>query len=257
MMPQSSASPAEALAAAYPIHSAAGLLPRTAAYPGKRILDLTIATLALVVLLPVCPFIFLAIRLDSAGPALFRQVRVGKDGHPFVMFKFRTMQVRSAADPDPTTRAIMERWMAGTPVQTPAMPATAMSTGKRHATSHPTAPPYKLTNDSRITRVGRVLRKTSLDEFPQLLNVLRGEMSLVGPRPPLLVEMERYTARALARLRVKPGITGRWQVEGRGWMSFDEMLELDLAYGQHCSLRQDVSIMLHTIPAVLGARGAG
>ncbi len=117
--------------------------------------------------------------------------------------------------------------------------------------------PFKHTRDQRITRVGRLLRKLSIDELPQLINVVRGEMSLVGPRPPVAYEVERYTERALARLCVLPGITGQWQVEGRGQVSFDEMVEIDLDYIVHSSLWRDVALILRTVPAVLRCRGSG
>jgi lipopolysaccharide/colanic/teichoic acid biosynthesis glycosyltransferase len=119
-----------------------------------------------------------------------------------------------------------------------------------------TASPFKLTDDPRVTRVGRVLRKTSIDELPQFFNVLLGEMSVVGPRPPLLHEVERYNQRALARLRMVPGITGQWQVEGRGRVSFEQMVEMDLEYGEAGSLWRDISLVFRTIPAVLRGSGA-
>ena len=119
------------------------------------------------------------------------------------------------------------------------------------------ASPFKRTDDPRITRVGHILRKTSIDELPQFLNVLRGDMSVVGPRPAIFHEVERYSQQALARLQVLPGITGRWQVEGRGRMNFNEMVELDLKYVGGSSLRRDITLVLRTIPAVLRCDGAG
>ncbi|HEX3271793.1 MAG TPA: sugar transferase, partial [Ktedonobacterales bacterium] len=119
------------------------------------------------------------------------------------------------------------------------------------------ASPFKYTDDPRITRIGHILRKTSIDELPQFLNVLRGEMSVVGPRPALLCEVEQYNQQALARLQVLPGITGRWQVEGRGRVDFDGMVDLDLEYVGDSSLWRDITLVLRTIPAVLKGDGAG
>jgi hypothetical protein len=180
---------------------------------------------------------------------------------------------------------IVAKWMVGTPLEGNAEPSEAFAaagemappgnasmsgqlnlTGDgtsvlpaRHQERKPgfVAAPFKHTHDPRITRVGRFLRKLSVDELPQLINVVRGEMSLVGPRPPMVYEVERYSERALARLWVLPGITGQWQVEGRGRVSFDEMVEMDLDYVAHSSLWRDIALMLRTVPVVLCCRGSG
>jgi lipopolysaccharide/colanic/teichoic acid biosynthesis glycosyltransferase len=272
------------LAAAYPAHAAAGILPARRWYLLKRCLDLALATPALVLTLPFYPLIALVIRLGSPGPALFRQVRIGKGGRPFVVYKFRTMQHAPAEQARAAHLEIVAKWMAGTPLDPAVAPAAtcgpaagvgaaevevvtdslALSRGDasrlrlvRRRQQFVVTSPYKHTRDPRVTRIGRVLRKLSIDELPQLINVVRGEMSLVGPRPPVPYEVERYSERTLARLRVLPGITGQWQVEGRGQVSFDEMVEMDLDYVLHGSLWRDVVLIARTIPAVLRCSGAG
>jgi lipopolysaccharide/colanic/teichoic acid biosynthesis glycosyltransferase len=260
----------------------------------QRLFDWLIALPALLLTLPVLAVAMLLIRLDSPGPALFRQVRIGKDGRPFTCNKLRTMRHAPAGGDDPLYREIAARWMRGVPLngaggralQTAGL--AAASAPRAHAAvviRHRVAAPrraaaqaapaprprpspsgsrrrrvaraaYKLARDPRLTRVGRVLRKASLDEVPQLLNVLRGEMRIVGPRPPTPYEVERYPERALARLFVKPGITGLWQVKGRGRTTFDEMVEMDLEYVRHNSPGRDLALVVRTIPAVLTARGA-
>lgn len=283
--------PQQRLVEAYGAHAAAGILPARRSYALKRLLDLALAIPALMVTLPFYPLIMLAIRLDSSGPGLYRQVRVGKDGRPFVAYKFRTMR---HAPPDQERAAHLEivaKWMAGTPMAVdayspgdPSMAAAvasaeadvsreltvvssrththSVSASERGRRKKPSAvaasaAPFKHTCDPRITRLGCSLRKLSIDELPQLINVVRGEMSLVGPRPPVAYEVERYSERALARLRVLPGITGQWQVEGRGRVSFDEMVEMDLAYVARSSLYRDVALILRTVPAVLRCSGSG
>jgi lipopolysaccharide/colanic/teichoic acid biosynthesis glycosyltransferase len=198
----------------------------------KRVLDLTASVAALVALAPLWALIVAAIKLDSRGPALFRQVRIGRHGEPFVMFKFRSMQV----DNDDTVhRRYIEALISeGAPAEE--------ADGK---------PYFKLRNDPRVTRVGWFLRKTSLDELPQLLNVVRGEMSLVGPRPPLLYEVEKYQPWQLRRLAVKPGITGLWQVYGRSRVSFDEVVRMDVDYISRASLALDLKLILLTVPAMI------
>lgn len=274
--------PKKRLDQALDAHTAAGLLPRRCNYGMKRVFDATFSGLALLITLPFYPLIMLAIRLDSRGSALYRHVRIGKDGQAFIAFKFRTMRCTPSGDVDSLHLKIVNDWMAGIPfhaaAQSPRLPSqigvTSHQTGELSASDtfqHSASPngqkrpsqqrvvhtAYKLENDPRITRVGRLLRKTSLDELPQFLNVLRGDMSIVGPRPSLPHEVDRYTERALARLRVTPGITGLWQVKGRGRVTFDEMIEMDLEYIATSSFGGDICLILRTIPAVLSGRGAG
>lgn len=204
----------------------------------KRVLDLFLAGLLLVVLVPVWAVIALAIRLDSTGPILFRQVRVGRGGQPFILFKFRSMGIHSD---DSVHRQYVETFI-------------------NHGTAADTVggqPYFKLRTDPRITRVGQFLRRTSLDELPQLLNVIRGEMSLVGPRPALPYEVERYQPWQLNRLKVLPGITGFWQVYGRSRVTFDEMVRMDIDYAERRSFWLDVKLLLLTLPVVLSGTGAG
>jgi len=198
----------------------------------KRALDVVGSATALVLLSPLWAIAALAIRLDSPGPVLFRQVRIGRRGTPFVMFKFRSMRV----DTDDTIhRHYVEALISdGT--------AADESGGTQY---------FKLRNDPRVTPVGRFLRKTSMDELPQLLNVLRGEMSLVGPRPPLLYEVEQYRPWQRGRLAAKPGITGFWQVYGRSRVTFNEMVRMDLAYIERASYLLDLRLLLLTLPAML------
>ncbi len=193
----------------------------------KRLLDLVLATLTLAAM--ALPMLVIAawIKLDSPGPVLFRQVRVGQKGQSFRILKFRTM----------TTDA--EQALSGL-INLDDLPA----------------PAFKIPNDPRVTRAGRSLRRWSLDELPQLFNVLRGEMSLVGPRPEEAALVARYTDDQRRRLAVKPGMTGPMQVSGRGDLPFDERLALELGYIEHYSLRKDLAILLRTIPAVIGGRGA-
>jgi lipopolysaccharide/colanic/teichoic acid biosynthesis glycosyltransferase len=203
----------------------------------KRALDVLLAAPALLVLSPPMACVALLVRLTSPGPALFRQERLGKDGRPFTMLKFRSMH---SDGPDGIHRAAIERFLRGEPLGHDGL-------GR---------PRYKLQDDPRITPLGRVLRRTSLDELPQLWNVVRGEMSLVGPRPPLAYEVAQYEARHLARLAVVPGLTGLWQVRGRSQVSFEEMVALDLEYIARRSLALDLRIMLATLPAIIKRRGA-
>ena len=199
----------------------------------KRALDIVLALLGLLLVLPVLVAALLAVRLDSPGPALFRQVRVGANGRRFWLYKLRTMR---HDNDDRAHREYVARLIAGA--------------GERCGDV------YKLVHDPRITRVGRILRHYSIDELPQLWNVVKGDMSLVGPRPPLPHETELYSARAWGRLRVKPGITGLWQVSGRCELSFDEMVSLDVRYWQRWSLLSDVAILLKTPRTVISRRGA-
>ncbi len=193
----------------------------------KRAFDLVVTILALICIAPLWLVVALAIRLDSPGPILFRQPRAGRYGRPFTVFKFRSMYVNAEAELE-----------------------------QLRARNEATGPLFKLRDDPRRTRIGRLLRETSLDELPQLLNVLRGEMSLVGPRPAILSEVAQYQEWHLKRLEVLPGITGLWQVSGRSDLTFDEMVMLDIYYGENWSLGLDLSIILRTVPQVLFAEGA-
>jgi lipopolysaccharide/colanic/teichoic acid biosynthesis glycosyltransferase len=203
---------------------------------GCRALDVVAAGIALLLLAPVLLIIAIVIRLESPGPAVFRQRRIGRGVKPFTVNKFRTMRQGSSHE---AHRKFVQSLIAGE-----APPAIE---------GHPR---FKMADDPRITRVGRLLRKTSLDELPQLWNVLRGDMSLVGPRPPISYEVERYPAHWFARFQVKPGLTGLWQVSGRCELTLDQMIELDLEYVQRRSLLLNVWILLRTVPAVLSLRGA-
>jgi exopolysaccharide biosynthesis polyprenyl glycosylphosphotransferase len=193
----------------------------------KRISDLGLAILGLAVLAPLFLTIAIAIKLDSPGPTFYRQVRVGKDGRRFRMIKFRSMQ----RDADGLVISLLER-------------------------NEVTGPMFKIRRDPRVTRVGRFLRKYSLDELPQLMNVALGDMSLVGPRPPTATEVEKYEDWQLGRLRAVPGITGLWQVSGRTEVPFHDMVRLDLHYIRNWSFALDVEILLRTVPAVLTTKGA-
>ena len=198
--------------------------------PGKRALDLALGLLAVIVCAPVLLLAAALVRLTSPGPALFRQTRIGRHGRPFTMLKLRTMH---AGCDDQTHREFNTRELAAI-----ADPGTSDGV-------------FKLEHDPRITRVGRVLRRFSIDELPQLLNVLRGEMSLVGPRPCLPWEVALFTPEQCRRHETRPGITGLWQVSGRNRLSMPEMLALDLRYVERRSLWLDLSILLHTPRAAL------
>lgn len=194
---------------------------------GKRVMDAVLSAAALVVSLPLWPVIALAIRLSSPGPVLHRQERCGLHGRRFTLLKFRTM--------------------------------TADAEARRDEVAHLNVldgPAFKAPDDPRITPVGRLLRRFSLDELPQFLHVLKGEMSLVGPRPPIPAEVERYQPWQRRRLAMKPGITCLWQVSGRSELDWARWMELDLAYIDSWSLWLDVTILLRTLPAVLSGRGA-
>ncbi len=196
-------------------------------YTLKRAMDISIAGLVLLLGSPLWLLIALTIKLDSRGPVLFKQERLGYQGWPFLLYKFRSM--RNRADKD---------------------------LGRLQTRSDVSGPMFKLKEDPRRTRIGKLLRKTSLDEIPQLLNVLKGEMSLVGPRPPLASEVAQYEEWEKGRLEIRPGMTGLWQVRGRSELDLDEMVLLDLYYIENWSLRLDLQILLQTIPAVLFSRGA-
>lgn len=204
-----------------------GFVPAAAVSWVKRAMDLALVGIGVLVIAPLLAIIAAAIKLDSPGPVFYRQQRIGKDGRPFAMLKFRSMSVDA------------ERRLA-----------------ELRARNEASGPLFKMRQDPRVTRVGRVLRRWSLDELPQLVNVLRGEMSLVGPRPPLPSEVAEYEDWHLGRLRAVPGLTGLWQVSGRSEVPFHDMVRLDLHYIRNWSLGLDFEILLRTIPAVLTSRGA-
>lgn len=201
-----------------------------------RALDVLASAFLLLTLSPLLLILSIAVRFDSPGPVLFRQRRLGRDLKPFMVNKFRTMRHGAADDPH---REFVLGLINGEPPQDDAP-----------------RPYFKMIADPRVTRFGRILRHSSLDELPQLWNVLRGEMSLVGPRPPIPYEVEHYPPHWLARLSVKPGITGLWQVSGRSQVTLEEMVRLDVEYAERRSLWLNVWILVRTVPAVLGARGA-
>jgi len=212
--------------------------PRRPVYDAvKRALDLAGSLFLLAVLLPLLLVLAALVKLTSKGPVFFRQVRIGERAKPFKMLKFRTMRV----DVDQTLHKDF---------------VTSFIKSGGQGQKSPDAV-FKMTNDPRITRIGHVLRKTSLDELPQLWNVVRGEMSLVGPRPPIPYEVEQYASWHRRRvLEAKPGITGLWQVAGRSRTTFDEMVRLDLRYAKSPSLLTDLKILLATPKAVIAGKGA-
>lgn len=194
---------------------------------GKRALDVIGAAAALVLSLPVLAIAAIAIKFESSGPVLYRSTRIGRDGRSFSFLKLRSM----VQDAD----------------------------RHRHQLTHLNecdGPVFKISRDPRVTRVGRFLRTTSIDEIPQFVNVMRGEMSLVGPRPPIPEEVAQYEPWQLRRLDVRPGITCLWQISGRSRIGFDEWMRLDLEYIKHQSLGLDLKILVRTIPAVLSREGA-
>lgn len=193
----------------------------------KRVLDLLLATLALLVLFPLMAITALAIKLESPGPIIFRQTRVGKWGKTFTCYKFRSM----CMDAEARKQALIQQNEVDGPI-------------------------FKMQTDPRVTRVGRIIRKLSIDELPQLFNVFKGDMSLVGPRPPVPHEVNQYKFDHLRRLDAMPGLTGLQQVSGRSDLPFDRWVELDLQYISQQSLRKDIEILLKTIPAVLLGKGA-
>jgi len=201
----------------------------------KRALDLVITVPLLVLLSPLLLLIAIAIKVNSRGPVLFKQSRVGLGERPFLMYKFRSMVVHAPSD-DSALRKAFHDELAGI--------------------AQPENDSFKLANDPRVTRVGAILRATSLDEITQLLNVVKGEMSLVGPRPALDWEHEAFAPQYKRRTDVLPGITGLWQVSGRSHLSTPEMLDLDLEYVDRRSLWLDIQILFRTIPTVVRGDGA-
>ena len=201
-----------------------------------RVLDLAVAAAMLLLLLPLMLAIAIAIRVDTRGPVLFRQRRMGRNQVPFTVNKFRTMHL--GASHQVHHDFVLSLIAGDVPEQ------------------RDEGPRFKLTSDPRVTRVGRILRKSSLDELPQLLNVLHGHMSLVGPRPSIPYEVDHYPAHWFGRFAVKPGITGLWQVNGRSEIPLEDMIKLDLAYVERRSIWLNLRILIRTIPAVLSLRGA-
>jgi exopolysaccharide biosynthesis polyprenyl glycosylphosphotransferase len=193
----------------------------------RRIFDFLGSIFLLAILSPVFLLTTLLTRLDSPGPAIYQQIRCGVNGRKFTLYKFRSM-------------------FHGAEERQETLAAYNLMNG----------PVFKMRNDPRVTRVGRFLRKTSLDELPQLINVLQGDMNFVGPRPPLPEEVEKYESWQRRRLSMKPGITGLWQVSGRNQIDFDQWMKLDLEYIDNWSLWLDVKILLKTIPVVLSGKGA-
>jgi exopolysaccharide biosynthesis polyprenyl glycosylphosphotransferase len=203
----------------------------------KRTFDLVVSALAVLVLLPLWLLIALLIKLDSKGPVFYTQERVGMDGRLFLLYKFRTMKAGSDSQ---LHREYQKAFIAG------------RAEANLGDDSKPT---YKLLTDPRITRIGKFLRRTSLDEVPQLFNVLSGDMSVVGPRPPIPYEVEAYELWHRKRLDMKPGVTGLWQVSGRNRLPFEEMVRLDLFYIENWSLLLDLKIILRTGFVMLGREG--
>ena len=193
----------------------------------KRVLDVVLVLLGLLAIWPFVVIVALAIKMDSRGPVFFVQSRVGEGGRLFGMLKFRSMVANAEA-----------------------LRANVLGDSDRKGIC------FKAKDDPRITRIGRVLRRTSLDELPQLLNVLIGQMSLVGPRPALPLEVAAYPAQAMERLNVLPGITGLWQVSGRADLSFDDMVALDVDYVRNHGVCRDIAILWRTVGVVASGRGA-
>jgi lipopolysaccharide/colanic/teichoic acid biosynthesis glycosyltransferase len=206
---------------------------RSASLFARRTLDILVAGGVLLLLSPVIALIALIIRIDSGGPVIFRQQRLGKGMRSFTVLKFRTM--RHNADVAPHREYIESL------IGQPAGPERGRL--------------YKLSVDDRVTSVGRLLRSWSLDELPQLVNVLRGDMALVGPRPVVPYEVDSYPPSYLQRFAVKPGLTGLWQVSGRNERTYDEMVRFDIEYAERASLLLDLQILIRTLPVVLGRQG--
>lgn len=194
----------------------------------KILMDRGLAALGLLLLAPLLLAIAIAVKLDSPGPVFFTQRRVGLNGRTFSIYKFRSMQI----DAEARLQELLHR-------------------------NEMQGPLFKIKDDPRVTRIGRILRKLSLDELPQLINVMKGEMSLVGPRPPLPSEVSHFEPWQLHKFCVRPGVTGLWQVSGRSeLLSFDQAIMLDLDYVARWSLALDLKILFKTVPVVLSARGA-
>ena len=211
------------------IHIDAERLNRQYFYRGiKRLFDVVASSIGVVVISPVLLIIAICIKVDDPhGPVFYTQTRVGKDGHEFKIIKFRSM----VSNADELLAKLQDQ-------------------------NEVDGAMFKMKDDPRITRVGRVIRKYSLDELPQLINVVTGSMSIVGPRPPLVSEVEQYTEYDKQRLLVTPGATGMWQVGGRNYVDFDEMVRLDLTYIQNRSVWLDLKIMLETVKVMIKPNGA-
>jgi len=202
----------------------------------KRATDVVLTVIALIPISVVMLVTAIIIRLDSPGPAIYRQSRYGVNGTKFTFYKFRSMYQNVASDVhEKATATFMD------------------GTGELNRDDKNM--PYKLGDDSRVTRVGRFIRKTSIDELPQLWNILKGDMSIVGPRPPVEYEVRRYSARHFLRLAGKPGLTGTWQVFGRGRVTFEEMIDQDIRYLETQSLLYDLKLMVLTVPVMITGRG--
>lgn len=193
----------------------------------KRVIDIAASLAGLALIVPLFPFIVLLIKLETRGPIFFRQQRVGLHGRLFSCYKFRSMSVDAEERKDELAHL-----------------------------NEATGAAFKIKDDPRITGVGRFLRRSSLDEFPQLLNVLRGEMTIVGPRPQIPSEVDEYTPEHAVRLLVKPGLTCLWQISGRSHLEFEDWMRLDGEYVRQASLACDVGILLRTLPAVIERKGA-
>jgi exopolysaccharide biosynthesis polyprenyl glycosylphosphotransferase len=193
----------------------------------KRLFDIVVGSIIAILLLPILPLVALMIKLDSPGPVFFMQERVGENGRIFKFFKFRSMVSRAEEG-----RNLL------------------------NGANEQDGPVFKIRSDPRITSVGRFLRRSSMDEIPQVLNVLKGDMSIVGPRPPLPEEVANYQPWHMNRLAVKPGITCLWQISGRSHIGFNEWMRLDMEYLKTRSFKTDLLIFLKTIPAVIERKGA-
>jgi exopolysaccharide biosynthesis polyprenyl glycosylphosphotransferase len=203
----------------------------------KRLVDFIFAAFLLIVLSPVFLAVAILIKRDSEGPIIFKQRRIGMNGKPFTFLKFRSMFVNN-------NNEIHKKYV------------TELIRNSSNSDLKGENGSFKIERDPRVTKIGRILRRTSLDELPQLVNVLKGEMSLVGPRPPLPYEVELYTVKHMKRLDTMPGITGWWQINGRCQKNFEEMIDLDLYYIEHRSIMLDLKILLRTISVVLDRKGA-
>jgi len=202
----------------------------------KRSVDVLVSVFVIVAGFPFFLAIAIFIKLTSRGPVFFKQERIGENGRPFILLKLRTM--RTDTD-DSRHKEFCKQFIEG-----------KLEDGEREEDQV-----YKIVDDPRITGIGRFLRKSSLDELPQFINILRGEMTLVGPRPPLRYEYEYYDNWHKLRLKVRPGLTGLWQVSGRSSVSFQEMVMLDLYYIENWSMMMDIKIVLKTIPVMLKGSG--
>jgi exopolysaccharide biosynthesis polyprenyl glycosylphosphotransferase len=210
------------------VHSQSSILTKHVPYAvAKRALDIVVSSIVLVVFSWLFLLLAALVKITSRGPAIFKQERVGVGGKSFICYKFRSMCIDAEERKD-----------------------------KLSHLNEASGPVFKIKDDPRVTPIGKFIRKLSLDELPQFLNVLRGEMSLVGPRPPVPCEVEHYSARDQRRLSVKPGLTCLWQINGRSNVSFDHWMELDLLYIDTMSFMGDLAILVKTIPAVFTGRGA-